>query len=467
MEFPIVGPAYTNPSLPANAQELVNMYLRPGGPGGKDYITRTPGLTLFTSVGNSRIDLLFVHRGELHAISNNTLFSIDSVGTVTSLGSVGSGTYRVDKLYNTSYAEVTCIVTGTKAYTLDTVLTQITDVDLISGPIDVATLSNVMVVINDVNRLFNSAAGVPTTWEGDQFSTSVDTGTNVAILEDHDELFLFGTEGIQIFDYAPAGTEPPFVRRSGGKIEVGAVNKESIAQLDNSFMFLGSTVGGNARIWRIQGYQPLNVTSPAMEAEISTYSTLSDARAFSYYDQGSEFYVITFPTAGKTWVYDASVGDPQIAWHRRESYLLGRWRANAHAYCNSTHYIGDYASGKIYTMSPDVYDEAGSPLIAKRTAPHYPPGFYSYLKLGIESGVGLVTGQGSDPQVILRWSDDDGRTFPGYKTRSMGARGDFDELIEFHSLGMTRRQRVFEVSCSDPVPFTIYSADLGFRQYGK
>jgi hypothetical protein len=146
---------------------------------------------------------------------------------------------------------------------------------------------------------------------------------------------------------------------------------------------------------------------------------------------------------------------------------LGRWRANCHSLLNEIHYIGDYANGNIYKLKTDVYDENGTALVAKRTAPNYPAGFYSYLRLGVETGVGLVTGQGSDPKVMLRWSEDDGRTYTSYRERSLGARGDFKELVEFHSLGMTRRQRVFEVTCSDPVPFTIYSANLGFIPYGK
>lgn len=467
-EFPIIGPAYANRSLPTNAQELVNMYLQTGGQGGRDHLTRTPGLELSLTASGSSCECAFDYNGLLHIIVGNTLYSIDGT-TATSLGTI-SGTIRPDyaKYVATDGTTEVGIVRGSSGYVLSgTTLTKITDTDFPSVANTVTARNNQLIVSSDENKFYSSDVGNGLSWNGLWFERVTEIGDVVACIEDHGEVFVFGEYAAQVYDYILQGSALPFAKREGAKIEVGCLSRDSIAQLDNSFIFLGRTENGQGRFWRVQGYQPLNITAPALEEEMATYSRIDDAVAFSYYQAGHEFYVVTFPTAGKTWVYDAAIGNPQLAWHRRESYQLGRWRGNCHALVGTTHYIGDYANGNIYKMMLDVYDDNSDPMIAKRTFPHYPPGFYQYLKIGVETGVGLNSGQGSDPHVMLRWSDNDGRTYGTVKRRAFGKRGEFKTLVEFHGLGMTRKQRTFEVTCSDPVPFALYGAKIGFKPYGN
>jgi hypothetical protein len=81
----------------------------------------------------------------------------------------------------------------------------------------------------------------------------------------------------------------------------------------------------------------------------------------------------------------------------------------------------------------------------------------------METGVGLTTGQGSDPQMMLRWSDDGGQTWSNVHTVSAGAIGAFSARAEWWQLGQAR-DRVFEVSCADPVPISLIDCYLEMRR---
>jgi len=84
------------------------------------------------------------------------------------------------------------------------------------------------------------------------------------------------------------------------------------------------------------------------------------------------------------------------------------------------------------------------------------------LQLDCQTGVGLVTGQGSDPEVMLRWSDDGGHTWSNEHWRKMGAIGQYGYRTYWQRLGMTMklRDRVYEVSGTDPVKIAIMGAEL-------
>jgi hypothetical protein len=69
---------------------------------------------------------------------------------------------------------------------------------------------------------------------------------------------------------------------------------------------------------------------------------------------------------------------------------------------------------------------------------------------------------GADPQLMLRWSDDGGHTWNGERTVSMGRVGQYGTRAIFRRLGMTTklRDRVYEISGTDPVKVAIMGAEL-------
>jgi hypothetical protein len=68
----------------------------------------------------------------------------------------------------------------------------------------------------------------------------------------------------------------------------------------------------------------------------------------------------------------------------------------------------------------------------------------------------------TDPRVMLRWSDDGGHTWSNEHWASMGKIGEYGKRVIWRRLGMTTklRDRVYEISGSDPVKIAIMGAEL-------
>ena len=81
---------------------------------------------------------------------------------------------------------------------------------------------------------------------------------------------------------------------------------------------------------------------------------------------------------------------------------------------------------------------------------------------GLTLVVDTPTVIGANPQLMLRWSDDGGHTWNGERTTSMGRIGQYGTRAIFRRLGMTLklRDRVYEVSGTDPVKVAIMGAEL-------
>jgi hypothetical protein len=85
--------------------------------------------------------------------------------------------------------------------------------------------------------------------------------------------------------------------------------------------------------------------------------------------------------------------------------------------------------------------------------------FYRKFELDLERGVGLVSGQGSDPEVMVRLSRDGGHTWGEPMRMSAGRMGEYTTRVIARRLGQAR-DTVFEVTVSDPVAWSLVQAWL-------
>jgi hypothetical protein len=291
----------------------------------------------------------------------------------------------------------------------------------------------------------------------------------VAVNVDHREAWLFGTDSIEVW-YDAGQADFPLTRIQGAFNEIGCVAAFSIAKLDNGLFWLGTDARGQGIVYRANGYTGVRVSTHAIEYAIAQYGNIADAIAYTYQQEGHAFYVLTFPSANATWVYDVATQ----AWHERAGWntSLGeftRHRSNCQCNFGGNTVVGDYENGNIYTLDLDVYADNGGiqkwlrswralptgQNNLKRTAQHS-------LQLDCESGTGLITGQGSDPEIMLRWSDDGGHTWSNEHLSKMGKIGEYYRRVFWRRLGMTLklRDRVYEVSMTDPVKTAIMGAEL-------
>jgi hypothetical protein len=289
----------------------------------------------------------------------------------------------------------------------------------------------------------------------------------VSLIVDHREVWVFGTNSTEVW-YDAGTADFPLQRIQGAFNEIGCAATYSVAKMDNSVFWLGADARGRGIVYRANGYTGQRISTHAVEWQIQQYGNLSDAIGYTYQQDGHSFYVLIFPQADTTWVYDAATQ----AWHERAGWSNGvftRHRSNCQMAFNNQVIVGDYQNGNIYAFDLDVYADNGQIQKWLRSWRALPTGqnnlkrtAHHTLQLNCESGVGLNLGQGEDPQVMLRWSDDGGHTWSNEHWSGMGKIGEYYRRVFWRRLGMTLklRDRVYEISGTDPVKIAIMGAEL-------
>jgi hypothetical protein len=121
--------------------------------------------------------------------------------------------------------------------------------------------------------------------------------------------------------------------------------------------------------------------------------------------------------------------------------------------------VAEFAQGFLVTQASDqLTTESGDgfePLVTVNATEPYPDG-YALITTAYPEAPGYT------PQVMLRWSDDGGHTWSNEHWVSMGRIGTYGTRAIWRRLGMTQklRDRVYEVSGTDPVKIDIVGAEL-------
>ena len=540
MKTPILGQAYVARSINAADNRLVNLFPEAIPDGGKEagFLNRAPGLQFLQTVGTGPIRALWAHQtngSDFYVVSGIQVFKLTSTSATPQLLGTVSGTGPVSIADNGAVIFFACNGPSYTYFEPTGEFNQITDENF-PGAVTVAYIDNLF-VFNEPNsqRIYSVDTVDPLTAQyiyplvfsaTDVSSADGSPDGVVAINVDHRQMWVFGTDSVEVW-YNAGLANFPLTPVQGAFNEIGCAAPYSVAKLDNALFWLGTDARGQGIVYKNNGYSGVRVSTHAIEYAIAQYGNISDAVAYTYQQEGHAFYVLNFPSASKTWVYDVSVQ----AWHERASGNENQYRHRSNCQCNfgGTIIVGDFENGNIYAFDLDVYADNGQIQRWLRSWRALPTGqnnlkrtAHHSLQLDAETGVGLngidpfaplsnllaegfpflatelddditteagigllavtpittsddlltesgedilvsvATVQGVIPQAMLRWSDDGGHTWSNEHWRSMGAIGQYGYRTIWRRLGMTEklRDRVYEVSGTDPVKIAIMGAEL-------
>jgi hypothetical protein len=470
MKTPILGSSYVARSVNAADARMVNLFPEIVPEAGKEpaFLNRAPGLKLEFTAGFGPIRGLWVLAGNLYVVSRDKLYKVTPAYVVTLIGTVANTSGPVSMADNGTQLFVAC--NGPSyIYNANTdVFQQITDADF-PGAVTVGYLDGYF-VFNEPNSQKIWVTGLLDGTSVDPLDFASAEGSPdgvVGIIVDHGQLWVYGTNSIEVW-YNSGNADFPFSRIQGAFNELGCAAAYSIAKMDNGLFWLGKDARGQGMVYRANGYSGQRISTHAVEWHIQQYGDLSDAIGYTYQQDGHSFYVLIFPSADTTWVYDVATQ----AWHERAGFSNGdftRHWSNCQAFFNNKVLVGDYRNANVYSFDLDDYSDNGSIQKWLRSWRALPTGqnnlkrtAHHSLQLDCETGVGLNLGQGSDPEVMLRWSDDGGHTWSNEHWVSIGKIGEYYRRAIWRRLGMTLklRDRVYEVSGTDPVKIAIMGAEL-------
>jgi hypothetical protein len=441
--------SYKSDSLPLSAQGMVNCYAEKPPPNVEAPVAvwRIPGCSLFASATTGGIRGAHKLNGTWHVVSGTTLYSLSSSGTLTSVGTI-PGT---DRVFMADNGIQMLIVSSNTAYLYASSVVRITDPDF-PGAIWGDFIDGYFVFVEpNSGRLMCTALYDGSSIDALDFATAESSPDNIkGGIIDYPDIVLFGEETSEVW-FNSGNTDFPFERSPQGVIKAGIAGRYACAKEDNTIFFLDHR--GMAR--RLDGYTPVRISTHAIEVEFKKRD-ISTCKVFAWVEDGHT--LVSYKFSDGCFVYDVSTE----LWHERGTYGSGTWLTEFiyTAYGKALRFDSD---GRIGEMSRTVYAEYGNPIVATCVSPAVTDKNklldHNNLQLLFETGVGLTLGQGSLPEVMLRWSDDSGRTWSNTVTRSLGPIGEYKTGVKFDRIGRAKA-RVYEWSISDPVKLVFMDAFL-------
>lgn len=440
-------------------------------PGGDSFIlVGRPGLKQKETLGSGQIRGMIWGKDKLYVVSNRDFYEVNAAWSSSAKGTLGTVGGRVAMSFDGTYINA---VDGSYIYTynVDTgIFVKNNDSDVLPNPTHTA-FSDGFHFIND------SATGQIAThqnanrpdgnWDALDFSTAEYSPDRlISIVPDHGNLFLHGEVTTEVWEYDTNSQALPLKPIRSAYMEFGTVAAYSPIKYDNSVVWLSKDISGAGVAVRAKGWTPEIISTPELHAEWGLYSTLSDAFSQVWWVEGHPLWLLTFPSADRTWVYDSSSGEwVQFQRYDPDITKRGRHRANASALHNNAVVCGDYVNGNIYEVSFDNYDDDGTTILRTAESQKVWDGgkrlFHSRIELFFDRGIGLTdsANQGYDPKVRLEYSNDDGNTWHDRGWKSIGKKGDFRARVYWTRLG-SARERIYRFSVSDPVKWIFTGAEL-------
>jgi hypothetical protein len=478
-----VGQSYTLRNTRFDCQRTVNLYPEVDETGaGKNaeiaQLTRTAGLTqLVSSAGTSVFGAYATGTGEcffagsdgLHQVTgvsgsssgwSQSLVASFSIGNPASITDNGISTFIASNGLGYSWTPGTSTLTSIST----------------CSPTSMTYINGYVVMTNKGTNQFYWTDLYSTTVPALNFA-SAETNSDpiVAVFNNNEDLWLMGSKTCELwYDSGPTSgsVNTVFSRRDGILVETGCTSPTAICKTTRNRMIWLSTNdrGGPCVVQTDGGYIPSRVSTFPVEQSLGALSDtqLSQATAYTYTQDGHTFYVLNVPGLTTTWVFDVTTSDAlqQFTWHERtytnpSNGTQSRHLSEGHAYYKGKHVTFNYSDGTTYFLDQDAYSDNGDPIKRLRVTPHVSTDgkrvFYNSLTLDFKTGIGDFTT--TDPQVMLRYSNDGGNTWSAVLQKSAGAVGSYNSRVIFHQLGQTR-DRVFELSMTDPVDWAISGAAL-------
>lgn len=468
-----LSPAYRLDTVNAACSRMINMFLElveKGPRAGKFRARSIPGPRQFANLGGDPMRALLEIDGgnRLFAVSGDTVFEVFSNGTAEAQdGNVSVNSHPVTIAANGFQLAIASgglgyIVNGGPDFGAVTPITFTDGTPLRAATITFLKNRFIASVVDSKEVFISNLTPAGDIWDAADVKIKESYPDNVArVFADNEQLWVFGND-VSTEVWAPSTDRFPFQLIDGAVLKYPTSAPYSVAGTLGHRAWLHGGV-----VYAAYGLDPQRISDSGLEEAIKTYGDTSNAEAFAYVTGAHILYFLIFPSVGKVWVYDASTK----AWHERGQWDRGQYRqycGRVYARAFGKDLVGDPQTGIIWELDDKTYtDVRGTPLRRQITAPYLTNQNrmvrYSQFTLDADTGVGLDVAPdqpGYDPQIIMRYSDDRGKSFGNDRQTSLGRIGEIKDRVIFNNNGSARIGKTFECVVSDPVNWAVNGAYL-------
>lgn len=442
MRLPIGTSAYARMDGRLPAIRLVNMYAEPS-PTAESGMVLVPrkGLESFqafeagTVRGLARDDGVF--GGALFTVAGDKLYRSDEeAGDLDDDGFRAEFAFTVDGLF---------VLSGGIVYQYDgtdLLPTEFPDDAFVASICDI---NNILVAVReDTGTVYFRLPG-DTVWNAlDFFSAEREPDPALAVWALSDVLYVFGSSSIEPFQ--PTGdAEEPFIRIPGLSITRGVKSRDGIAQLDNTLFF----VGEDNKAYRLDGV-PKRISDAGIEEQLEKSSS---AAAWTYATAGHDFLVINLDD--QIVAYDVATG----FWHTLD------WPVTLGLFDGRATYVAEGANVHLLKDRPD---DNGAAISRIFTSIAVTEGAFVCDNLEVQMSPGTAGPNQEPATLLMRWSDNLGRTFTDWQSTSLGFTGQYDRRAMWRRGGTIYPPgRIYEFRITDPVPFRVSGVEINAFSGGR
>lgn len=465
-EVPVnaIGPTGGSRSTQFSSELTLNMYMDFSDAAARKGAHDFPGLKPWsTGVGADRG--CWIMNALLYVLSGTSLQRVSSAGTRTTLATIpGSGRAIFADDGTHLY-----IVTNGEIYhwdgtTLDTVTQTV-----VNNPSSIAYINRQFIITGDNGLFGTSDVGDGESYNALNYAEAESSPDPLYRVYEFSQLvYLMGSGSVEPWWNSGDGN-PPFNRQDSSLMNIGLIGRDAVTNTDQYIYW----VSDDRKVYQCVGSSARSISSGSIANLLEGFTVASDCIASSFTLQGQDFVLLTFPTANKSLVYSETL-QYWVELSSSSYYPGDRWYGNSVIYCYGKNLAFDYRNGNVYEMDLNTYTDNGDTRIRIRTLPSFTgaligkPGkriTVGGVRIGMEVGVGLASGQGVNPVVMGEFSNDGGITFQAERHVEIGAMGDYTKnvTIDDFATGYDVRCRI---KCTDPVYFSLFDAVVKLREAG-
>lgn len=458
---PVIGPTGGHRSTQFSAEATHNMYLDEVG--GRFGMHDFPGLKTLGSQGGADRGA-HVMSGVLYRVCGRNLYKVASDGTHTLLGAVAGTTERCvfaddgSNLFFTVAGGLYQYVSGTISAVSQSVVPHPSWVTYINRQFVIGGGNSGVFATSDVAD--GSSYNALNFAEAEVQPDAVVVGFAYSQI-----IYMFGETSTELWYNSGIGN-PPFDRQDTSLVNVGIAGKSAVAKTDSYLYWLGD----DRKFYQCAGASARSISTVPVANLVEGFADVSDCVASSFVINGLDMVVFQFPSADRTLVFSEKYTN-WVTIGSSSSYPGSRWYGNQVVRCYEKNLaVGD---GAVYEIDTATYEDGGDTRLRVRTLPSISGAMIQTdqqitvgrLRVNMQCGVGLATGQGSDPVIMCQWSNDGGHTWGAESQVSIGVAGDYTIPVDFFQFttGYDIRARI---QCSDPVFLSVFDGFVELRPAG-